>query len=97
MSDKFDLTEAVYGTEGGVVGPRFLDESECKELALKCRKVLSLTGPNSIAGHHFFYVVEEVARDAWLATEEDMGIVNDIYEQCEREAVLRGERWEVES
>lgn len=90
MSD-FNLTEAVYGPEGG---PRFLDQPECKELLRKCEKLLSLEGLDSIAGHHFFNVVESVRRDVELATEEDMEIVEDIYEQREREAALRGERWE---
>ena len=93
MSD-LELTNEVYETDSGVVGPRFLDQAECQELLRKCRKLLSLTGAESIAGHHFLDVVEGVARDAGLATEEDMQIIANLYEQREREAHLNGKPWE---
>ena len=91
---EFNLTEEVYGTSEGVVGPRFLDQPECERLSKQCTKLLALDGSQALTALDLA-IVEEVARDVWLATEEDMGIVNDLYEQREREAALRGETWEV--
>jgi hypothetical protein len=89
-----ELTEAVYGTENGVVGPRFISQPECKELLQKCEKLLSLEGLDALTGLDLA-IVEVVRRDVELVTDEDMDIVNDLYEQREREAALRGEKWEV--
>ena len=91
---EFNLTEEVYGTSEGVVGPRFLDQPECKELLRKCEKLIGLTGADALTALDWA-VVEHVAADVELATEEDMEIVEDLYEQREREAALRGEKWEV--
>ena len=91
---EFNLTEEVYGTSEGVVGPRFLDQPECQRLSKQCAKLLALDGSQALTAMDLA-IVEEVVRDVWLATEEDMGIVNDLYEQREREAALRGETWEV--
>ena len=92
MSD-LELTNEVYGTDSGVVGPRFLDQPECQELLRKCRKLLSLTGHDALTALDLI-IVDEVARDVELATEEDMQIVTDLYEQREREAHLNGKPWE---
>lgn len=92
MSD-FNLTNEVYGTDAGVVGPRFLDQPECQELLRKCRKLLSLTGLEALTSLDLA-CVEQVARDVELATEDDAQIVTDLYEQREREAHLNGKPWE---
>jgi hypothetical protein len=92
MSD-FNLTNEVYGTDAGVVGPRFLDHPERQELIHKCRKLLSLTGWEALTALDLA-CVEQVAQDVEMATEEDMNIVNDIYEQRERESLLNGKTWE---
>jgi hypothetical protein len=89
-----ELTEAVYGTENGAIGPRFISQPECKELMRKCEKLLSLEGLDALTGLDLS-IVEVVRRDVELVTDEDMDIVNDLYEQREREAALRGEKWEV--
>jgi len=89
-----ELTEAVYGTENGVVGPRLISQPECKELLQKCEKLLSLEGLDALTGLDLA-IVEVVRRDVELVTDEDMDIVNDLYEQRERESALRGEKWEV--
>ena len=91
---EFNLTEEVYGTNEGVIGPRFLDQPECQRLLKQCEKLLSLTGLQALTALDLA-IVEEVAKDVELATEEDMEIVEDLYEQREREAALRGEKWEV--
>jgi hypothetical protein len=88
-----ELTDRVYGTENGVVGPRFVSQPECKELLRKCEKLLSLEGLDALTGLDLA-IVEQVRRDVELVTDDDMDIVNDLYEQREREAALRGEKWE---
>jgi hypothetical protein len=93
MSDDLTLTGAVYGTDLGVVGSRFLDQPECKLLLRQCERLLALTGVDALSALDLA-IVQEVARDVELATEEDMQIVADLYEAREREAALRGVVWE---
>ena len=90
--NNLELTNEVYGTDSGVVGPRFLDQPECQELIRKCRKLLSLTGWEALTALDLA-CVEQVARDVEMATEEDMNIVNDIYDQRERESLFNGNPW----
>jgi hypothetical protein len=91
---EFNLTEEVYGTSEGVVGPRCLDQPECQRLLKQCTKLLSLTGTDALTALDRT-CVELVAADVELATDDEMEIVEDLYEQREREAALRGETWEV--
>ena len=91
---EFNLTEEVYGTSEGVVGPRFLDQPECQRLLKQCEKLLSLTGNEALKALDLA-IVQWIAADIESATDDLMDIVNDIYEQREREAALRGETWEV--
>jgi hypothetical protein len=91
---EFNLTEEVYGTTEGVVDPRFLDQPECQRLLKQCEKLLSLTGTDALTALDWA-VVYHVAADVELATDDDMEIVDDLYQQREREAALRGETWEV--
>ena len=91
---EFNLTEEVYETSEGVVAPRFLDQPECQRLLKQCEKLLSLTGTDALTALDWA-VVEHVAADVELATDDDMEIVDDLYQQREREAALRGETWEV--
>jgi hypothetical protein len=93
MNDDLTLTEAVYGTDLGVVGPRFLDQPECKLLMRQCERLLALTGVDALSALDLA-IVQGVAADVELATEEDMQVVADLYEAREREAALRGEVWE---
>ena len=93
MSDTLSLTSLVYGSDCGVVGPRFLDGSEFVEVRRRCDKLLSLTGVDALSALDLA-MVEEVGADVGLATEEDMKLVGDLYEMREREAGLRGEVWE---
>ena len=91
---EFNLTQEVFGTSEGVVEPRFLDQPECQTLLKKCDKLLSLTGTDALTALDWA-VVYHVSADVELATDDDMEIVDDLYEQREREAALRGETWEV--
>jgi hypothetical protein len=93
MSNKFNLTEEVYGTSEGIVGPRFLDQPECQRLLKQCAKLIALVGLQALTALDLA-IVQQVALDVELATEEDMDIVNDLYEQREREAALNGQPWE---
>ena len=91
---EFNLTEEVYETAEGVVGPRFLDQPECQRLLKQCEKLLSLTGQKALTALDLA-IVEWIAADIESASDDLMDIVNDIYQQREREAALRGETWEV--
>jgi hypothetical protein len=93
MSDDLILTEAVYGTDLGVVGPRFLDAGECATLRSQCERLLGLTGVDALSGGDLM-MVEEVAADVELATEEEMHGVGELYAAREREALLAGVKWE---
>ena len=90
MNDHFNLTDG--GAESAKES-RFLIQPECKKLVKQCLKLMSLTGLEALTGLDLA-IVEQVAQDVELATEEDMDIVNDIYEQREREAALNGQPWE---
>jgi len=94
MMSEFNLTEEVYGTTEGVVGPRFLDQPECQRLLKQCEKLLGLDGSQALTALDLA-IVEWIAADVESATDDLMDIVNDIYQQREREAALRGETWEV--
>jgi len=91
---EFNLTEEIYGTSEGVIGPRFLDQPECQRLLKQCEKLLSLTGLQALTALDLA-IVQWIAADIESASDDLMDIVNDIYEQREREAALRGETWEV--
>ena len=91
---EFNLTEEVYETSEGVIGVRFLDQPECQRLFKQCEKLLSLTGTDALTALDRT-VVELVAANFELATDDEMEIVDDIYQQREREAALGGETWEV--
>jgi hypothetical protein len=91
---EFNLTEEVYGTIECVIGPRFLDQPECQRLLKQCEKLLSLTGTDALTALDRT-CVELVAEGVELATDDETEIVDDLYEQREREAALRGETWEV--
>jgi hypothetical protein len=93
MSDDLILTEAVYGTDLGVVGPRFLDACERARLRSQCEGLLALTGVDALSGGDLM-MVEEVAADVGLATEEEMQWVGELYAAREREALLAGVKWE---
>jgi hypothetical protein len=91
---EFNLTEEVFETSEGVIGPRFLDQPECHRLFKQCDKLLSLTGHEALTALDLA-IVQWIAADIESATDDLMDIVNDIYQQREREAALRGETWEV--
>ena len=91
---EFNLTEEIYGTSEGVIGVRFLDQPECRRLLKQCEKLLSLTGLQALTALDLA-IVEWIAADIESATDDLMDIVNDIYEQREREAALNGQPWEV--
>jgi hypothetical protein len=91
---EFNLTEEVYGTSEGVVGPRFLDQPECHRLLKQCEKLLSLTGTDALTALDRT-CVELVEAGVELATDDEMEIVDDLYQQREREAALNGQPWEV--
>jgi hypothetical protein len=91
---EFNLTEEIYETSEGVIGPRFLHQPECQRILKQCEKLLSLTGTDALTALDWA-VVYHVAADVELATDDDMEIVDDLYEQREREAALRGKTWEV--
>jgi hypothetical protein len=91
---EFNLTEEVFETSEGVVGPRFLDQPECQRLLKQCEKLLSLTGLQALTALDLA-IVQWIAADFESASDDLMDIVNDIYQQREREAALRGETWEV--
>ena len=94
MMSEFNLTEEVYGTTEGVVGPRFLDQPECQRLLKQCEKLLSLTGHEALTALDLA-IVQWIAADIKSATDDLMEIVDDIYQQREREAALNGKPWEV--
>ena len=91
---EFNLTEEVFETSEGVVGPRFLDQPECQRLLKQCEKLLSLTGLQALTALDLA-IVQWIAADFESASDDLMDIVNDLYQQREREAALRGEKWEV--
>ena len=68
--------------------------AETAELIRKCDKLLSLTGDEALTTLDLA-IVQWIAADVESATDDLIGIVNDIYQQREREAALRGETWEV--
>jgi hypothetical protein len=91
---EFNLTEEVYGTSEGVIAPRFLDQPECHRLLKQCEKLLSLTGQDALTALDLA-IVQWIAADIESASDDLMDIVNDIYQQREREAALNGQPWEV--
>ena len=91
---EFNLTEEIYGTSEGVVDSRFLDQPECQRLMKQCEKLLSLTGSQALTALDLA-IVQWIAADFESATDDLMDIVNDIYQQREREAALNGQPWEV--
>ena len=91
---EFNLTEEVYETSEGVVGPRFLDQPERQRLLKQCEKLLSLTGLQALMALDLA-IVEWIAADIESASDDLLDIVNDIYQQREREAALNGQPWEV--
>jgi len=91
---EFNLTEEIYGTIECVVDSRFLDQPECQRLLKQCEKLLSLTGLQALTALDLA-IVQWIAADIESASDDLMDIVNDIYQQREREAALRGETWEV--
>jgi len=68
--------------------------ADVAELIRKCEKLLSLTGHEALTALDLA-IVQWIAADFESATDDLMDIVNDIYQQREREAALNGQPWEV--
>ncbi len=73
---------------------RSATNADAAELIRKCEKLLSLTGHEALTALDLA-IVQWIAADIESASDDLMDIVNDIYQQREREAALNGETWEV--
>jgi hypothetical protein len=67
---------------------------ETADLIRKGEKLLSLEGINGLTGIEAL-TVQDILQNVQDTMGEQRRIINDLYEQREREAALRGETWEV--
>jgi hypothetical protein len=67
---------------------------ETADLIRKCENLLSLGGINGLTGIEAL-TVQDILQNVQDTMGEQRRIINDLYEQREREAALRGETWEV--
>jgi hypothetical protein len=68
--------------------------ADAAELIRKCDKLLSLTGFTQLTVMDAI-IVRDILNQAANASERDQMLINGLYQQREREAALRGEKWEV--
>jgi hypothetical protein len=68
--------------------------AETADLIRKCEKLLSLEGINGLTGIEAL-TVQDILQNVQDTMGEQRRIINDLYEQRERETALRGETWEV--
>jgi hypothetical protein len=73
---------------------RSATSAETADLIRKCEKLLSLESINGLTGIEAL-TVQDILQNVQGRMGEQRRIINDLYEQREREAALRGETWEV--
>lgn len=69
------------------------DMTELAEVKSKANYLLELKGMAAITGDARFFLLE-VAYNMVTATDEEIEIVRDVFAQREREANLRGDKWD---
>jgi len=73
---------------------RSATNADAAELIRKCDKLLSLTGFTQLTVMDAI-IVRDILNQSANASERDQMLINGLYQQREREAALRGEKWEV--